>query len=130
MKFPKNYVGGMDRPMYGQSPYLVNGGLQFDNENSGTNASVLFNVIGQRIGQVGNANTPNIWENPRPVLDFQITQRIFKNADIKFTASDVLNKKATNYWGQDEKRYKDGTDKVISQFSYGTNIGLTFNYKF
>ncbi|UYQ93250.1 TonB-dependent receptor [Chitinophaga horti] len=130
VKFRKGYIGVTDRPMYGQSPYLVNAGLQFDNETSGTNASVLFNLIGQRIAQVGNATTPNIWENPRPLLDFQITQKVFKNADIKFSAADILNQKATFYWGQDKKKYNEGKDLVLSQFTYGTNISVTFNYKF
>ncbi len=118
--------------MQGQSPYVINAGLQFDNEPSGTNAAVLFNVIGRRIYQVGNANVPHIWENPRPVLDFQFSQALFKNAGVKLSITDILNRAAVFYWDQDNnKKYTaNRNDLLINQFKYGTNISVQFNYMF
>lgn len=130
VKFPAGYVGAEDRPMQGQSPYVVNAGLQFDNPGSATNASVLFNVIGKRIAQVGNADFPEMWEKPRPLLDFQITQRLFSNADLKFTASDILASKGVFYWAGGDKKFTGSSDLTINRFNYGTNIGVSFSYKF
>ncbi len=130
VKFPKDYAGAEDRPMQGQSPYVVNAGLQFDNQGSGTNASVLFNVIGKRIAQVGNIDFPHIWEKPRPLLDFQITQRLFTNADLKFTASDILSSRGVFYWEGGDKKMASSSDLTINKFNYGTNIGVQFSYKF
>ena len=38
-----------DRPMQGQSPYLVNAGLFYQTEKAGVMAGVLYNRIGKRI---------------------------------------------------------------------------------
>ncbi|WP_143197515.1 TonB-dependent receptor [Chitinophaga niabensis] len=131
VKFPAGFVGTRNRPMQGQSPYVVNAGIQFDAPEAGTNASVLFNVIGKRIAQVGNADFPDVWENPRPLLDFQITQRIFKNADLKLTASDILSSKGIYYWERNgDKKYDASKDLVINKFNFGTNLGVSFSYKF
>lgn len=129
--YPKDFLGQVDRPMQGQSPYLINAGLQYDNTASGTSATALFNVIGRRISQVGNDNVPPIWENPRPLLDFQLSQQLFKNAGLKLSITDILNKRAIYYWDQDKsKKYSSGSDLTINQFSYGTNVSIQFNYMF
>lgn len=132
VSFPADFVGHRSlRPMQGQSPYVINAGLQYDNDASGTNASVLFNVIGRRIYQVGNNNVPHIWENPRPLLDFQVSQNIFRNASLKFSITDILNQKSIFYWDQDDsKKYSASKDLSINQFRYGTNVSIQFNYMF
>lgn len=131
VKFRSNYQGVRSRPLQGQSPYLINTGLQYDNENSGTNASVLFNLIGRRIAQVGDRDYPDIWENPRPILDFQFTQQVSKKMDIKLSVSDILNKKAIYYWDNNEdKQYSQANDRLINGFRYGTNVTVQFNFKF
>ena len=61
----------LDRPMQGQSPYLLNAGLQYDLEKIGLNTTLLFNQIGRRILFVGGSDQPPIWENPRAVMDFR-----------------------------------------------------------
>lgn len=132
VQYPADYVGELEsRPMQGQSPFVINGGLQFENAVSGTNATVLFNMIGRRVYQVGNADFPSIWEAPRPLLDFQVSQRLFKNAEIKFTVSDIINKKAIFYQDMNEnKHYDEAGDYKAFQFRYGTNYGLSFTYSF
>jgi len=132
VQYPDDYAGELEsRPMQGQSPFVINGGLQFENAASGTNATVLFNMIGRRVYQVGNADFPSIWEAPRPLLDFQVSQRLFKNAEIKLTVSDIINKKAIFYQDMNEnKHYDEAGDYKAFQFRYGTNYGLSFTYSF
>ena len=43
----------LDRPMQGQSPYLLNAGLQYDIAKYGITTTLLFNQIGRRIVFVG-----------------------------------------------------------------------------
>jgi outer membrane receptor protein involved in Fe transport len=69
----------LDRPMQGQSPYLINFGLQYDLEKQGLSTTLLFNQIGRRILYVGGLEYPPVWENPRPLLDLQIAKKIMKN---------------------------------------------------
>ena len=132
---PDGYLGEKERPMQGQSPYVINAGLQYDHETSGTNATILFNVIGRRIAQVGNADIPSIWESPRPLLDLQVSQRLSKKAALKLSVTDILNRKNIFYWDMDDNgKYQKGagkgSDLIINQLTYGTNINFQFSYNF
>jgi len=66
----------LDRPMQGQSPYLINASLQYDVSEIGLNTTVLFNEVGRRILYVGNEQLPPVWEAPRPLLDIQIAKNL------------------------------------------------------
>lgn len=121
----------LDRPMQGQSPYLINAGLLYDAEKAGLSATLLFNESGRRILYVGNDEMPAIWEAPRPLLDLQIAKKIIKNkAELKLNISDILNQRAYFYHDLDNnKKYtKGGVDALALTRKYGTNVSLTFNY--
>lgn len=72
-----------DRPMQGQSPYLINTGLSYRNEKTGITAAVFYNRIGKRIagvgryiGSSGNEETvriPDSYEMPRDVIDLSLS---------------------------------------------------------
>lgn len=121
------------RPMQGQSPYLINGGLVYQNDSIGFGASVLVNRIGRRIAFVGTNGYQDIYENPRTVLDFQLVKTVFKNkqGEIKLNASDIFNQNAIFY--QDfnhSKKYEAAEDKVIQGIKFGRNFSFSFAYKF
>jgi hypothetical protein len=119
------------RPMQGQSPYVINGGLQYMNSDKGFGVSVLVNRVGRRIAFVGTNGYQDIYENPRTILDFQITKTLFKNGELKFNASDLLNQRAVFY--QDFNRsgkYEETEDNRINGVRFGRNLSLSFSYKF
>lgn len=120
----------IDRPMQGQSPYVVNLGLQYDLERYGLTSTLLFNQIGRRIAYVGNDQTPVIWEAPRPLLDFQLAKRVLKSkGEIKLNISDILNQRANFYHDlNDNGKYSKKTDALAIERNYGTNFSLTFGY--
>jgi hypothetical protein len=120
------------RPMQGQSPYLFNAAIQYDIEKYGINTTLLFNQIGRRIAYVGGSDQPPIWENPRPVMDFQIAKKVLKNkGEVKMNISDIFNKNAIFYNDlNDNKKYDKGADAFAIKRKYGTNFSLTFGYNF
>jgi TonB-dependent receptor len=122
----------LDRPMQGQSPYLINFALQYDVEKAGLNTTLLFNQIGRRILYVGGIDYPPVWENPRPILDFQIAKKILKTkGELKLNIGDILNENAFYYHDlNDNKKYDKNTDATAIRRKYGVNVGLTFLYKF
>jgi TonB-dependent receptor len=79
------------RPMQGQSPYIINCGLQYQNDKIGLQVNALYNVIGKRIVFVGDVNTPDIYEMPHNLLDFSFSQKIWKFISVKGGVQDVLN---------------------------------------
>lgn len=118
--------------MQGQSPYIINAGLQYDVEKLGLTSTLLYNQIGRRIAYVGNEQVPAIWEAPRPLLDFQIGKKIIKDkGELKLNISDILNQKARFYHDlNDDGKYTKSKDAVAIQRIYGTNFSLTFGYNF
>lgn len=123
------------RPLQGQSPYLINAGLQYTSkaENS-SGVSLLFNRIGKRIWAVGNVQDPDIYERSRNVLDLQLAQKFAKSrAEVKLNYSDILNNKAIYYQkvkGSDPNAAFDAkTDNVNISDRFGSTFTLTFSYK-
>jgi outer membrane receptor protein involved in Fe transport len=122
----------LDRPMQGQSPYLINAGLQYDLEKIGFTGNLLFNQIGRRILFVGNEAISDIWEAPRPLLDLQLAKKILnKKGELKLSISDIFNRRAYFYHDLDhnEKFGKASADRLAIQRNYGTNYSMTFSYQ-
>lgn len=121
-----------DRPMQGQSPYVINVGLLYDVEKLGLNVTLLYNQIGQRISLVGNNQVPDIWEAPRPLFDLQISKKVIKNrGEVKLNVQDILNRSLFFYQNLDGKNARSaGVD--VDRFSrrFGTNISLSLAYNF
>ncbi|WP_162618734.1 TonB-dependent receptor [Pedobacter yulinensis] len=120
------------RPLQGQSPYLLNGGVQYSNDKSGWSLTALYNRVGQRIAFVGNNLIPNIWENARDVVDFQISKKLISNkAELKLNVGDLLNQRSIFYLNMDDKNvYSGAVDKPYTSARFGTNVSLSFTYNF
>jgi outer membrane receptor for ferrienterochelin and colicin len=81
------------RPMQGQSPYIVNAGLFYNDEELGLQVNAQYNIFGKRIAFVGVPGKPTWWEMPRNLLDLSISKRVGQFVDIRLGVSDLLNSK-------------------------------------
>ena len=79
------------RPLQGQSPYVWNFQIGYDDLDRGINAALLLNVFGERIVDVGTNGAPDIFQQPRHVLDFVYSQRLGDHWKIKFRARNLLD---------------------------------------
>lgn len=120
----------LNRPMQGQSPYLINAAMQYDVNEIGLSTTLLFNQIGRRILYVGNEQVPAIWEAPRPLLDLQIAKKLMHNkSELKLNIANLINKRANFYHDLDgNKVYNKGVDALAISRNYGTNVSLSFSY--
>lgn len=86
-----------NRSLQGQSPYMVNAGLFYYNDNNGLMITALYNVSGKRIVAVGRPSPnewediPNIYEMPRNLIDLALSKKINKRIEIKAGIKDILN---------------------------------------
>jgi outer membrane receptor protein involved in Fe transport len=85
-------IARKNRPLQGQSPYVINLGLNYSSSSMGTIISLLYNRIGERIVEVATAYEEDILEMPRDVIDITITQPVLDNFEIKFAIKDLLAK--------------------------------------
>jgi TonB-dependent receptor len=76
-----------NRPMVGQSPYVVNAGLSYLNQDRGISATALYNVSGRRITSAAELPLPNVYEQPRHALDvslrFPLVAGLRAKADVE-----------------------------------------------
>lgn len=78
-----------ERPLQGLSPYVINGGLGYFGEKFGINA--VYNRYGRRIVNGGFFPIDDQYENPRDVIDVQLTANLMKKRmQVKFNISDLL----------------------------------------
>ncbi|HUM47132.1 MAG TPA: TonB-dependent receptor [Chitinophagales bacterium] len=121
-----------ERPLQGQSPYIINFGFTYTDPVSELGLGLFFNQIGRRIDAIGDKNYPDIYENGRPLLDAQISKRIFKGGSLKLNMNDILAKGITLYQDQNDNGKLDdnGDDTIITQQRLGSNFSLSFSYNF
>ncbi len=118
------------RPMQGQSPFIVNAGLQYKNEPLNLQLNVMYNVIGKRIFAVGYKEFPDIYEMPRHLLDLTITKGIGKYFEIKVGANDLLNNHNILLQdGNQDGKFDVEKDQVIQKNISGTTITFGISYK-
>lgn len=118
------------RPLQGQSPIIINAGVQYLGA-AGTSLSLSYNFVGKRIFIVGNQNEPDYWENPRHILDLQLAQRILKGLEIKLNVKDILAQRS--YFYQDinkNNKFDKTSDNIMIARNYGQTISLALSYRF
>lgn len=122
----------INRPLQGQSPYVLNLGLMYDLEKSGINATLLYNQIGQRIANVGKKEDGflDTYERGRPLLDLQIAKKILKKkGEVRLSIADMLNQ--TRYFYNNSIGSGNSYEKADPyrfKRTFGTTYSLTFSY--
>lgn len=123
-----------DRPLQGQSPWLLNAGLQYAAPDGKVSFGALVNRIGHRIAAVGFQGYPDIYENGRTVVDLQAGIKVLNNkGELKFNLSDLLNQRAVFYQNvstADSKSYNPTKDRIQYNYLYGRNVSIGFSYNF
>lgn len=118
-----------NRPLQGQSPYLVNAGVYYNGDNFQIN--IMYNVIGKRIFVAGDKlGNQTIYEMPRNVIDVNFSKTFGKNIELKLGLSDIINQsfRYTSDTNNDSKI--DGTDKNWRTYKRGSLANLSVNFKF
>ncbi|WP_162427816.1 TonB-dependent receptor [Pontibacter pudoricolor] len=119
-----------NRAMYGQSPFIVNAGLYFNDEARDLQVNMLYNVIGKRIFTVGDDQAPTVYEMPRNVLDLSVTKGIGKHLELKAGIQDLLNQKVILMQDSNRDTKINSQDDDFTNYKRGSYTTLGINYKF
>lgn len=120
---------GGNRPLQGQSPYIVNSGLFYTNKKEDFNVTLSYNVIGPRIYIVGNQQEPSVWENGRNVIDIQLS-KTYKKFELKLNIKDILAQKLIYFQDLNGNQKYDTEDNRWQEITFGQIVSLSVKYKF
>ncbi len=119
------------RALQGQSPYIINAGLSYNIPAWGINTTLVYNVIGDRIAQVGTVGYGDIYERHRNLLDFQISKHIWQHGEIKLTWSDIFRSEFMYYQDNNAShKYEADQDNVMQRLNLGSTVTLSLGYRF
>ena len=80
-----------DRPMVGQSEYVVNAGFGYASPNGGWFGTLLYNVAGRRIVEAGSGGLPDAYEEPRHMLDASLQLPVVASVSLKLDGKNLLD---------------------------------------
>ncbi|WP_353266736.1 carboxypeptidase regulatory-like domain-containing protein [Gemmatimonas sp.] len=84
-------VTDQSRRLVGQAPYVINAGVTYSNLSGSTNATLLYNVVGERITAAGVVPLPNIVEKPRQLVDLSFRFPVRGNLSARLDARNLLD---------------------------------------
>ncbi|MGD8569615.1 MAG: TonB-dependent receptor, partial [Gammaproteobacteria bacterium] len=119
-----------NRPMQGQSPYVINFNIGYDNLNTGRSAIFLYNEFGKRITALGSYGAPDYYEYPFKKLDFVVKWRLNDTYDEQVKRIGYsLNFKALNILDSTVET-RQGDVVVVETYKPGRSFTLSFSMKY
>jgi hypothetical protein len=109
-----------DRPLQGQSPWVVNFQVGYNNPDSPNEWTLLFNEFGERITQAGVLGQPDIYEQPFPQLDFLYKRRFAEDWRFTLKLKNLLDPNVEYTQGQETTRI----------FKLGREVSLELQWAF
>jgi outer membrane receptor protein involved in Fe transport len=115
------------RELQGQSPYLVNLGFSYGDDDNGWQAGLFYNMQGETLEVVGTGDVPDVYTMPFHSLNFNLTKSFGKelNSSINFGIKNILDDEL-------ESKYQSfkAQDQIFSRLNPGRGITLGYAYKF
>lgn len=115
------------RELQGQSPFLINAGINYNNDEIGLQTGLFYNVQGKTLEVVGTGIVPDVFTKPFHNLNFTI------NKSFGVDKKSAIDLKIANIFGSErESAYQSfkAEDQIFSLRSPGTEISLGYSYKF
>jgi outer membrane receptor protein involved in Fe transport len=107
-----------ERPLYGQSPYLLNVALSWS--HGATDAVLLYNGVGERLAEVGTNGYDDIFEQARHTLDATVEQAVMGGVRLKLGLKNLTD-------APYELRLGDDTTR---KYEVGREVALKVSYSF
>ena len=79
------------RPMFGQSPYIINSMISYVNQEKGLSINSGFNISGEKLVLVTPGGTPDVYDQPRGTLDMSINKTLGDKLSISLKGRNLLD---------------------------------------
>ena len=113
------------RPMQGQSPYLINVGLNYNNPEKGWQGGLFYNVQGEKLYIVGVADNPDVFEVPFHSLNFNLMKNFGEDQryQIGFSVNNIMDDTRDRIF-----RSYNSAEPMFSTWAPGRTFKLSFRY--
>ncbi|MEO7079942.1 MAG: carboxypeptidase-like regulatory domain-containing protein [Flavobacteriales bacterium] len=119
-----------ERPMMGQSPYVLNAGLYYSNAESKIQYNIVYNTFGKRLYAVGSFGTPDIYEMPIGLLDVTLSKVFGEHLEIKLGINNLLEAQTLLKQDSNEDGRISDTDELIMSYRQGAYFSGGVSYTF
>ncbi|UOQ65882.1 TonB-dependent receptor domain-containing protein [Hymenobacter volaticus] len=121
-----------DRPLQGQSPYVVNTGIFYQDDEQRWQVSAQYNIIGPRITFVGDrSQNYSVFELPRNVVDLAVTKGFGEHFDLRLGVQDLFNQYVRQYYDFNrDGKINNGENGSFAHYRRGTYSTAGLTYKF
>ncbi|NOY58198.1 MAG: TonB-dependent receptor [Calditrichaeota bacterium] len=110
------------RELEGQSPFLLNLNLSYDNLEKGFRANLHYNVFGERLSAVNKTGEPFVYEQPVNSLNLTLSKMITHNLRFKVSGKNLLDAKSKK-----TQVYK-GQEYIFQQYTTGRTFSVGLGY--
>jgi outer membrane receptor protein involved in Fe transport len=119
-----------DRPLQGQSGFIVNSGIFYDDKANNFQFNIAYNVIGKRILLVGAGAIPDTYEMPRNVIDMNVSKGLTDKLLVRFGVKDLLNQEFLLLQdGREDGNFDRVNDQIFRRFKPGSVFTLGLSYR-
>ena len=116
---------GDSRPLQGQSPYLINAGIEYNNSEKGIQGGLFYNVQGKTLQVVGDGFYPDVFTIPFNSLNFNLIKQFNVNRKLAFKITNLLNDcRESRFEGFNNESQIFKSRNIGRQFSLSYTIGL------
>ncbi len=115
-----------NRPLQGQSPFLVNGGLEYTHSDSGFTGSLSYNVQGRTLELVASSTNPDVYTKPFNSLNLNLNKKLGSHHTVNLKADNILNSVRESVYVSDFTE----EEPIYSRRKPGTTVSLGYTYKF
>jgi outer membrane receptor protein involved in Fe transport len=125
----------LNRPLQGQSPYVVNVGTFYQDDENKWQVSAQYNVVGPRIVLVGDRRDNfSVIDRQRHVVDLSVTKGVGEHLEIRAGIQDLFNQPVRQSWdlNRDNKINKGSAEENthFGSFRRGQYSTLGVTYRF
>jgi len=122
LEFAEGFDISDTRSLQGQSDFVVNSILSYQNSDVGLNASIAYNRFSKRLSSVVLGGTPNIFEQGRDDVFLSLSKNILDSYKIKLSVSNLLDDDFRTIQTFKGQTFTD------SEFKLGRTFKLAFTY--
>lgn len=111
------------RQFMGQSPYLLNVNLSYDDYENDFNAGIFYNIFGDRLSIVTEGANPDVFERGYGDLNFKLSKGLFDFLKISLSAKNILDSNI-----EFTQEFK-GKDYIYQSYRKGRTFSLSLKLK-